>query len=118
MLMYCDLWPKESKIEQYTGLLLATLQYVELNTVCIQKHIQNMFINLHEMFSLSKHLFGFHAYYRLQNKNKLFLLFLTEETYQHVTAVGSQYAEARLGQAIGPLWGFCAPISVIVQLQD
>ena len=28
MLMYCDLWPKESKIEQQTGLLLATLQYV------------------------------------------------------------------------------------------
>ena len=25
MLMYCDLWSKESKIEQQTGLLLATL---------------------------------------------------------------------------------------------
>ena len=27
MLMYCDLWPKEFKIEYQTGLLLATLQY-------------------------------------------------------------------------------------------
>ena len=27
LLMYCDLWPKEFKIEQQTGLLLATLQY-------------------------------------------------------------------------------------------
>ena len=27
MLMYCDLWPKEFKIEQWTGLLLAALQY-------------------------------------------------------------------------------------------
>ena len=28
--MYCDLWPKESKIEQQTGQLLATLQYLDL----------------------------------------------------------------------------------------
>ena len=28
MLMYCDHWPKELKIEQQTGLLLANLRYV------------------------------------------------------------------------------------------
>ena len=29
MLMYCDLWLQKSKIEQQTGLLLATLRYSE-----------------------------------------------------------------------------------------
>ena len=33
MLMCCDLWPKEFKIEQQAGLLLATLRYVE-NVTC------------------------------------------------------------------------------------
>ena len=27
MFMYCDLWPKSSKIELQTGLMLATLRY-------------------------------------------------------------------------------------------
>ena len=33
MLMYCDLWPKSSKIEQQTGLLLATLR--QLSKICV-----------------------------------------------------------------------------------
>ena len=30
MLVYCDLWPKNCKIEQQTGLLLTTLRYILL----------------------------------------------------------------------------------------
>ena len=33
MLMYCNLWPKEFKIESYTSLLLATLRYELEKTV-------------------------------------------------------------------------------------
>ena len=32
-----------------------------------------------------------------------------------ITAVFTQNGP-RLGQAIGPLWGFCSPISIIVEL--
>ena len=31
MLMYFDLWPKEFKVEQQTGLLLATLRFDALH---------------------------------------------------------------------------------------
>ena len=39
MLMYCDLWPKESKIEQQTGLLLATLRQVLLKLHQFTKYL-------------------------------------------------------------------------------
>ena len=35
MLMYCDLWRKESKIEQQTGLLLTTLRQIVTNLQCL-----------------------------------------------------------------------------------
>ena len=33
MLMYCDLWSKEFKVEQQTGLLLATLRYLKIEAL-------------------------------------------------------------------------------------
>ena len=33
MLMYCDLWPYSSKIEQYTGLLFATLRQFNMEAI-------------------------------------------------------------------------------------
>ena len=50
--MYCDLRPEEFKIEQYTGLLLATLPYVKLEFPVLLQCILSIFqASVHQFYA-------------------------------------------------------------------
>ena len=52
MLMYCDLWTKETKIEQQTGLLLATLRQLKSECCCldVQSATKGWMVTIFDVF--------------------------------------------------------------------